>query len=97
MSAFAKIPLQALILLTGVLMFVFYLFNRGPMLFNDSAAAAVHASPRAAEYQALEQEYNTAFDERRDAAQVLGAASRAERPAAAATRRRRGFSARTPR
>ena len=73
MSAFAKIPLQALILLTGVLMFVFYLFNRGPMLFNDSAAAAVHASPRAAEYQALEQEYNTAFDERRDAAQVLGA------------------------
>ena len=34
MSAFFKIPLQALILLTGVLMFVFFLFNKGPMLFN---------------------------------------------------------------
>ena len=34
MSAFAKIPLQMLILLTGVLMFVFYLFNQPPMLFN---------------------------------------------------------------
>ena len=36
MSAFAKIPLQMLILLTGVLMFVFYLFNQPPMLFNSA-------------------------------------------------------------
>ena len=34
MSAFWKIPLQALILLTGVLVFIFYLFNEPPMLFN---------------------------------------------------------------
>ena len=31
MSAFAKIPLQALILLTGVLVFTFYLFNAPPL------------------------------------------------------------------
>ena len=34
MSAFVKIPLQALVLLTGVLVFVFYLFNQPPMLFQ---------------------------------------------------------------
>ena len=34
MSAYVKIPLQALILLTGVLVFTHYLFVRPPMLFN---------------------------------------------------------------
>ncbi len=40
MSAFFKIPLQALVLLTGVLVFVFYLFNQPPMLFNRVHALA---------------------------------------------------------
>src|SRR2546422_894054 len=34
MSAFVKIPLQLLILASGVLVFVFYLFETPPMLFN---------------------------------------------------------------
>ena len=34
MSAYWKIPLQALVLIIGVLMFVFYLFTPPPMLFN---------------------------------------------------------------
>src|SRR3990170_3202910 len=38
MSAFVKIPLQALVVLTGVLVFVFYLFNQPPMLFNPQHA-----------------------------------------------------------
>src|SRR4030095_3811552 len=33
-SAYWKIPLQALVLLVGVLTFTFYLFTRPPMLFN---------------------------------------------------------------
>jgi Na+/proline symporter len=71
MSAYFKIPLQALILLTGVLMFVFFLFNKGPMLFNGAPLDAVKAGPRAAEYQALEQEYDRAFEVRREAAAAL--------------------------
>ena len=43
MSAFVKIPLQALVLLTGVLVFVFYLFNQPPMLFNPVHAEKVRA------------------------------------------------------
>src|SRR6185436_20362043 len=34
MSAFYKIPLQALVLTVGVLTFTFYLFTPPPMLFN---------------------------------------------------------------
>jgi len=56
MSAFFKIPLQALILLTGVLMFVFFLFQKGPMLFNGAPLDAVKAGPQGAQYQTLEQE-----------------------------------------
>ena len=34
MSAYWKIPLQALVLLVGVFMFMFYVFTPPPMLFN---------------------------------------------------------------
>ena len=62
MSAFVKIPLQALILLTGVLMFVYFLFHQGPMLFRPDAVRAVEASRRAADYAALEGEYQVAYE-----------------------------------
>ena len=68
MSAFAKIPLQMLILLTGVLMFVFYLFNQPPMLFNPAHAAEVQASGRAAEYAELNDDFAVAYGTRRQAA-----------------------------
>jgi Na+/proline symporter len=75
MSAFVKIPLQALILLTGVLMFVFFLFHQGPMLFNNAPADRIAASPRAAEYRGLEDEYGRAYEQRRQAAGALAAAA----------------------
>jgi len=74
MSAFFKIPLQALVLLTGVLVFVFYLFNQPPMLFNRVHAEKVANSARAGEYQVLETEFTRAFEARRGAAEVLAAA-----------------------
>jgi SSS family transporter len=74
LSGFVKIPLQALILLTGVLTFTFFLFHRAPLLFNPVYEKQVTASPRAAEYQGLEREYETRFEERRLAAERLGAA-----------------------
>src|SRR3989442_8532793 len=68
MSAFVKIPLQILILTTGVLVFVFYLFQAPPMLFNRAYDARVAASPRAAEYTSLERDFESAIAVRRDAA-----------------------------
>ena len=74
MSAFFKIPLQALVLLTGVLVFVFYLFNQPPMLFNRVHADRIASSSRAAEFQALEADFTRAFETRRAATEVLAAA-----------------------
>jgi SSS family solute:Na+ symporter len=82
MSAYVKIPLQALILLMGVLVFVFYLFNQPPMLFNPSQQARVQASPRAAEYAGLEREFEEAFANRRQAALALAAADKQDNLAA---------------
>src|SRR5262249_35087968 len=68
MSAYVKIPLQILILGTGVLMFVFYLFQTPPMLFNREYDERIAASPQAAQYAALQQEFDRAIAARREAA-----------------------------
>ena len=68
MSAFAKIPLQMLILLTGVLIFTFYLFNQPPMLFNSVHDEEIRASVRAADYAALDEEFTQTYATRRQAA-----------------------------
>jgi Na+/proline symporter len=69
MSAFVKIPLQLLILATGVLVFVFYLFQTPPMLFNRAYDARIAASPEGPAYAALEQDFDAAIGARRDAAE----------------------------
>ena len=68
MSAWVKIPLQLLILTTGVLVFVFYLFNTPPMLFNRVYDAQVASGPRAAEYAGLQQTFDREIAARREAA-----------------------------
>ena len=45
MSAYWKIPLQALVLLIGVFVFVFYLFTPPPMLFNAAHEQAGAREP----------------------------------------------------
>ena len=74
MSAYFKIPLQALVLLTGVLLFVFYLFNQPPMLFNAKHADAIRASGRGSEFQQLESQFSAVFEQRRSASAALASA-----------------------
>jgi SSS family solute:Na+ symporter len=68
MSAYVKIPLQLLILSCGVLVFVFYLFQTPPMLFNRAYDARVAAGPHAGEYAALQQAFDAEIATRREAA-----------------------------
>jgi SSS family solute:Na+ symporter len=68
MSAFVKIPLQLLVLSIGVLVFIFYLFQTPPMLFNRVYDARVAAGPHAVEYADLERRFDAAIAERKDAA-----------------------------
>ncbi len=70
MSAYWKIPLQALILLTGVLVFVFFLFQRPPLLFNPAQEQAVRAADLAA-YEMLDERYRTALQARATAARAV--------------------------
>jgi Na+/proline symporter len=56
-SAYWKIPLQALVLLVGVLVFVFYQFEKPPLLFNPTHERAVRAAEPAA-YAELERRWS---------------------------------------
>jgi solute:Na+ symporter, SSS family len=56
-SAYWKIPLQALVLLVGVLVFVFYQYHKQPLLFNPAQERAVRAAA-----PALYAELETRFD-----------------------------------
>ena len=78
MSAYWKIPLQALVLLLGVLIFSYYTFTPPPLLYNPTHREAVQASARGAEYAALEADYRAALAERRTAAAALARAPRGQ-------------------
>jgi Na+/proline symporter len=82
MSAFLKIPLQFLILMMGVLIFVFYHFQPPPMIFNEVEAqrAALQQPTRFAE---LEDEFATVYSARRVAAMKYVAAREGPHVAAA--------------
>src|SRR5262245_9013305 len=71
MSAYWKIPLQALVLIVGVLMFVFYVFVPTPMLFNRVHEQELRQGARAADYGALEQRFEAATASRAAAARVM--------------------------
>ena len=67
MSAFLKIPLQFLILLIGILVFVFYQFVTPPMIFNpDAEQTAAARAP--VHYQQLKQAFHDSHEQRRQAA-----------------------------
>jgi Na+/proline symporter len=82
LSAFVKIPLQVLVLMVGVFMFLFYVFNQPPMLFNTDSRNEVEQSARAGEYHALETDFARAYERRRDAATAFAAAEPSARDAA---------------
>lgn len=66
MNGLLKIPMQFLILLIGILVFAFYQFNRAPMFFNRYEVEQVKQSSYAGQYNQLENQYNAAFQERKN-------------------------------
>ncbi len=76
MSAYWKIPLQALILIVGVLVFLFYTFSPAPLLYNPRHDAALQAAQPAA-YAELESRYTAALSARERAARDISGAQSA--------------------
>ena len=70
MSAYWKIPLQALVLLIGVFVFIFYLFQTPPLLFNPEHEQRVRAEQPAL-YESLSTEYSAALQAQSQAARAL--------------------------
>ena len=70
-SAYWKIPLQVVVLLVGVLVFVFYVFHRPPLLFTAAEEARLRSGQAAAAYASLEAEFEVAHETRRMAAMEL--------------------------
>ncbi len=66
-NAMAKIPMQFLILFTGAIVFVFFVYERPPVLFHRLAVESVRKAA-STEYAGVEARFNMAFDQRRAAA-----------------------------
>ncbi len=60
-----KIPMQFFILYVGIMVFVFYQFVAPPLFFNHVEAEKIAASPRGAEWKALEAQHELTHASRR--------------------------------
>ncbi|MFN7930672.1 MAG: sodium:solute symporter [Blastocatellia bacterium] len=61
MSAFVKIPMQFGVLFIGVMVFVFYQFEKPPIIFNKVEVEKLQKSEFKGELEKLQQEYDQAF------------------------------------
>jgi SSS family transporter len=77
-NAIAKIPMQFVILFTGAMVFVFYLYQQPPLLFQPVELKRVAAR---ADYRPVAERYDRAFEERKQAADRLIEARRLSDPA----------------
>jgi SSS family transporter len=69
-----KVPMQFLVLLVGVMVFVFYQFNLPPVFFNQPELARVYQTPHATHAAAIERRHEAAFARKRSAIERLDAA-----------------------
>ncbi len=70
-SAFLKVPMQFAILLLGALIFVFYMFQPGPVFFREDAMERAMATAPAevrAQWDGIQQRFEVVASQRRDAA-----------------------------
>lgn len=67
-NAMAKVPMQFFILFIGAMVFVVFLFEKPPVLFNPVQMEKIQQS---AEFPALQQRYDAAFQNRQEAARAV--------------------------
>ncbi len=81
-NAVVKIPMQFFILFVGVMVFVFYIFEKPPVIFNQTLLDQVMETEQAEELSVLVSEYEEVARNRAMAAKSLAIALRNEDPAA---------------
>ena len=65
MNGLLKVPMQFFILLTGVMVFVFFLFNHVPLNFNPNNKAMIEKSAYKGEYNALEKKLDDLSEDKK--------------------------------
>ncbi|RBL90765.1 sodium:solute symporter [Chitinophaga flava] len=74
MNGLVKVPMQFLILLIGAMVFVFYLYFRAPIFFNESQLARVRNTSQGPALQQLENKYNSLSTRKQQQVKDLAAA-----------------------
>jgi Na+/proline symporter len=83
-TAVAKIPMQFFILFVGAMVFVFFLFERPPLLFQNVAMRALESPGVREQYAPIGTRFEQAFEQRKEAALGLAEARRQHDAAARA-------------
>jgi hypothetical protein len=65
MNGLLKVPMQFFILLTGVMVFVFFQFNSVPLNFNPNNKIIVENSPFKQEYHLLENQLEALAEDKK--------------------------------
>lgn len=78
MNGLLKVPMQFLIVLVGVLVFVFYQFNPSPLFFNKQETDRLRESPHARAYQIAEIKHQNLTAQRQRAVADMQAALRVD-------------------
>ena len=71
LKAATKIPVMFLILFMAVMIYVFHIFYKSPLHFNSSNVNQIQNSPYAEKYNHIEDELETAFDQKKAIAYLI--------------------------
>ncbi len=71
MNGLLKVPMQFIILLVGVMVFVFYQFNQPPIFFNEPVRQEMELSKNSTAFKELQVEYDQTFIEKKSAVEAL--------------------------
>lgn len=74
MNGFVKVPMQFFILLIGAVVFVFYLYFRAPLSFNESQLARARSGPQGEALARVEQQYEAVTTRKQAEVKTLSAA-----------------------
>ena len=70
-NAVAKVPMQFLVLFTGAMVFVFFIFERPPLLFQQVELNKIQSRAAPGELEPISRQFNAAFEQRKQAAQGI--------------------------
>lgn len=61
-NGLVKVPMQFLVLFVGILVFVFFIFNKPPIHFNEANLSDLNGTASETAFQSLEQEYDDVYN-----------------------------------